>query len=114
LSDQLGPLWPKQKEATMSYALISERAHKAMKRYRCIWCGESILPGQTYVREFSIYDGDTQKHKWHLECRDASAEYFREVEEEFMPHEMERPATAAVLEYESWDCALLKQAAMPC
>lgn len=91
----------------MGYTLISERTHKALKRYICIWCGESILPGQQYVREFSTYEGDVQKHKWHPECRDASEEYFREVDNEFSPHDMERPASQEKLEYESWDCALL-------
>ena len=93
----------------MSYTLISERSHKALKRYLCIWCGEAILPGQQYVREFSVYEGDVQKHKWHPECREASAEFFREVDNEFSPFDMERPATPDVLEYESWDCALLAQ-----
>lgn len=96
----------------MSYTLISERSHKALKRYLCIWCGELILPGQQYVREFSTYQGDVQKHKWHPECRDASAEYFREVDDEFSPHDMERPPSPGALEFESWDCALLKQVAL--
>lgn len=94
----------------MGYTLIHETTQKAAKRYVCIWCGESILPGNTYVREFSVYDGDTQKHKWHPECRGASEEYFREVDNEFCPHENERPVSPATLEYESWDCALLAQA----
>ena len=93
----------------MSYTLIHETTQRAAKRYACIWCGEAILPGQTYVREFSTFDGDTQKLKWHPECRDAAFEYFREVDNEFSPHENERPATPAVLEYESWDCTLLSQ-----
>lgn len=91
----------------VSYSLIHETTQKATKRYLCIWCGEAVLPGHTYVREFSVYDGDTQKHKWHPECRNASAEYFREGDEEFLPHENERPASPAALEYESWDCSML-------
>lgn len=79
----------------MGYALISERAHKAFKRYRCIWCGESILPGQQYVREFSTYCGDIQRHNWHPECKGAAEDFFREEgEDEFSPYENERPMTA--------------------
>ena len=91
----------------MGYTLIHETTQKAAKRYVCIWCGEAILAGQTYVREFSTFDGDTQKLKWHPECRDASADYFQSGEDEFSPHENERPASQETLEYESWDCALL-------
>jgi hypothetical protein len=94
----------------VSYQLISERTHKALKRYRCIWCGELVLPGTSYVREFSVYYGDVQKHAWHPECRDASAEYFRSGEDdEFMPWDNERPPSFAEQEYLSWDCALLAQ-----
>ena len=81
----------------MSYALISERAHKALKRYRCIWCGEQIPIGTQYVREFSVYDGDVQKHKWHPECKGAAEEFFRENgEDEFSPWENERPLSNVV------------------
>ena len=95
----------------MSYTLISERSQRASKRYQCIWCGESILPGQLYVREFSTFEGDVQKHKWHPECRSASELYFREVDNEFSPHENDRPPCPGTLEFESWDCALVTQAA---
>ena len=96
MSDQLGPLWPERTKATMSYALISERTHKALKRHRCIWCGEQIPMGTRYVREFSVYYGDVQKHKWHPECKDAAEEFFRESgEDEFAPWENERPLSHA-------------------
>lgn len=113
LSDSLGPLWPKRTKATMSYALISERAHKALKRYRCIWCGEQIPIGTRYVREFSVYDGDVQKHTWHPECKGAAEEFFRESgEDEFAPWENERPLSHAEQEFQSWDCSLLAQSAL--
>lgn len=113
MSDQLGPLWPERTKATMSYALISERTHKALKRYRCIWCGEQIPMGTRYVREFSVYDGDVQKHKWHPECKDAAEEFFRESgEDEFAPWENERPLSHAEQEFQSWDCSLLAQGAL--
>ena len=110
LIDGLGPLRPERRKATMSYALISERAHKALKRYRCIWCGEQIPVGTRYVREFSVYDGDVQKHTWHPECKGAAEEFFRESgEDEFAPWENERPLSHAEQEFQSWDCSLLAQ-----
>ena len=94
----------------MSYALISERSHMATKRYRCIWCGESIFAGTKYVREFSVYDGDVQKHCWHPECKDAANDFFREEgEDEFAPWENERPPSFGEQEYRSWDCLMLAQ-----
>lgn len=95
----------------MGYTLIHETTQKAAKRYLCIWCGEPILLGHVYVRERSVYEGDPQNHKWHPECRDASLEYFRKVDNEFSPHENERPPSLATLEYESWDCELPKAGA---
>jgi len=62
LSDQLGPLWPERTKATMSYALISERAHKPLKRYRCICCGETIPIATPYVRGLPVYDRAAQQH----------------------------------------------------
>jgi len=94
----------------VSYQIISERTHKALKRYRCIWCGELILPGASYVREFSVYNGNTQKHAWHPECKDAASDWhLREGETEFIPWENERPPSFSEQEYRSWDCALLAQ-----
>jgi hypothetical protein len=94
----------------MGYTLISEREHKAAKRYRCIWCGEQIPIGTRYVREFSVYDGDVQKHNWHPECKGAAEEFFRETgEDDFAPWENERPLSHAEQEFQSWDCSLLAQ-----
>lgn len=93
----------------MSFTMISERTHRALKRYRCIWCGELIQPGTLYVREFSTFDGDVQKFCWHPECKDAADTYFQSGEDEFSPWENERPLSFAEQEYQSWDCALLAQ-----
>lgn len=93
----------------MSYAMISQTTPFAKKAHVCIWCGEKIAIGQRYVRERSVYEREPQNHKWHLECRDAAVEYFQSGESEFCPHDNERPASAASLEYESWNCAALSQ-----
>ena len=75
----------------MSYTLLSESWPIARKQHRCIWCGQHIEAGEKYRRERSVYDGDMQNHKWHQECNAAAAEYFRQGEDEFSPHENERP-----------------------
>lgn len=46
----------------MSYTLLSRNTRTAQKQHRCIWCGEDILPGESYVDERSVFDGDFQKH----------------------------------------------------
>lgn len=76
----------------MGYVLISESTPKARKPHRCIWCGESIPVGETYRRERSVYDGEPQNHKWHLECNAAACkQYFDLGEEEFEAFDNERP-----------------------
>ena len=96
----------------MSYTLISETTPVAKKAHICIWCGEKIIPGQCYVRERSVYDGEPQSHKWHTECRAAAIEYLLEGEDEFSPFENDRPASPGTIEFESWDCSLLAQGRM--
>lgn len=92
------------------FTMISERTHRAARRYCCIWCGELILQGTLYVREFSTFDGEIQNHAWHPECRDAADAYFQTGEnDEFSPYDNERPLSFAEQEYQSWDCAMLAQ-----
>lgn len=76
----------------MSYTLLSETTPKARKEHRCIWCGEPILVGERYRCERSVYDGQMQYHKWHLECNAAANEHFRHcIDDTFGPGEAERP-----------------------
>lgn len=79
----------------MSYTLLSESFPVARKQHRCIWCGEAILPGEKYRSERSVFEGDMQNHKWHLECDEAAtAEWSEGADAEFSPHDNERPAKA--------------------
>lgn len=80
--------------------------HRAAKRHRCIWCGEHIEQGERHCRQSGVFYGEFQTNRWHLECWDA-AEF--SVDDEFMPHENERPLSAAAMEFASWDCVLLLQ-----
>lgn len=76
----------------MSYQLIEETKPKARKPHRCIWCGQQIEVGETYLREKSSYDQNLQDHKWHLECNAAAREeHAGEYEWELDPWDNERP-----------------------
>ena len=79
----------------MSYELIRESWPVARKPYKCIWCGERIPVGEQHRHEISKYDG-LQDHRWHRECHEDAAEYFRGGEEEFSPYDNERPPSAAL------------------
>lgn len=94
----------------MGYTLLSEVEHTARKAHRCIWCGEGIAIGSRYIRERSIFDGEPQSHKWHLECLGAARDGWAAGDDaEFSPGSNDRPPTAASIEFGSWDCTLLLQ-----
>lgn len=77
----------------MSYTPIRKQTVRARKNYVCIWCGERIAVGDTYVYEFSKFDGENQVHRWHGECILAADVWFRsEGESEFEPYGNERGA----------------------
>lgn len=96
--------------AEMSYTLLSEVTRTARKRHRCIWCWQTIEPSERYISEQSVNYGDFQNNHWHPECRDAMLEESSNEGGyiEWTPG-MERPLTAATLEYQSWNCAALAQ-----
>jgi hypothetical protein len=78
------------------YRLLAESFPVARKQHRCIWCGEPILRGEKYRHERSVYDGEMQDHKWHLECDAAFAEELKyDPTGEFSPHDNERPERTA-------------------
>lgn len=77
----------------MSYQLIKETFPVARKQHRCIWCGEAILIGEKHRHEISKFD-ELQDHRWHVECQEASTEYFLAGDgPEFSAYENERPDT---------------------
>lgn len=71
------------------YSLIARTVRLARKPHTCIWCGEYIEAGTTYVHEISKYEA-IQNHRWHLECEQASDHY---PEEEFAGHGYQRGST---------------------
>jgi hypothetical protein len=79
------------------YRLLAESFPVARKQHRCIWCGEPILRGEKYRHERSVYNGEMQDHKWHLECDADFAEGLKYDPGncEFTPHSSPRPERAA-------------------
>lgn len=75
----------------MTYFLFSEKQTKAKKTHKCIWCGESIIPHEIYIREKSVYDKDMQNFAWHLECKDDQGFALDNGETEFTPYSAPRP-----------------------
>ena len=73
------------------YNLIRESFPVARKKYRCIWCGESIPVGLKHRYEVSTFD-ILQQHRWHLECDKEAADYFADGETEFCPYDNPRPS----------------------
>jgi hypothetical protein len=62
----------------MDFVLIEERqVRAARKAHRCIWCGQTIFPGDAYTYERSIFEGEPQSHHWHPECLEALREVIR-------------------------------------
>jgi len=57
----------------------------------CIWCGQTVNKGQTYIIEKSVYDGEMQDHKWHPECKlESYKQIWEDGIEDFIPYENER------------------------
>ena len=77
----------------MSYSLLRETFPMARKCHRCIWCGEWIELGETYRHERSVYNGNMQDHKWHLECDKLfQTDVGAGGDEELLPYSNERPS----------------------
>jgi len=92
----------------MSYGLLRLTRRRARKAHACIWCAEKIQPGETYKDEASVYYGDLQHLKWHLECRAAAEQFFREYGEgDFEPHACKRGTTEERGLTDAIRCAIL-------
>ena len=77
----------------MTYHLFSDTVRRAAKQHRCIWCGQAINKGDTYVDERSVYDGSIQRHRWHPECiQDARDGWAQGDDQEFLAWSNDRPA----------------------
>lgn len=75
----------------MSWQILSSGHRTARKQHRCIWCGEAIEPKTRYAHTAGIFDGEFQDNKFHVECDDACARYFRDYNDDyFEPYEFAR------------------------
>lgn len=68
------------------YREISNTTPKAKKAHCCIWCGEDIDVGVQHYHIVSVYMGDFQDHRFHIECINPCHEVCDENEGEFEPH----------------------------
>lgn len=77
----------------MSFTLIEQRqVRAARKQHKCIWCGEAIPEGSSYIKERSIFNDEPQSHHFHAECLGALQDAVSESgEAEFEPYVNERP-----------------------
>lgn len=64
---------------------------KAAKAHTCIWCGEGIAVGDTYIRQVLVYDGDFQSNAYHPECFDLIGDCDLGLDEGFSPYGNPRP-----------------------
>lgn len=83
-------------ERPMSYTLLSESWPVARKAHLCIWCGEGIPVGEKHRHERSIYEGNFQDHRWHMECDQAWTILCSHGEQEFEAHVNERPERSVI------------------
>lgn len=72
------------------YEEISRTTPKARKPHRCIWCGQSINVGEAHEHVVSMYMGEFQDNRFHLECVKPCETECAEMDGEFMPYENER------------------------
>ena len=49
--------------------LIASETRKARKEHQCSLCSDPIRPGDTYIREFAIYDDEPTWQAMHGDCR---------------------------------------------
>lgn len=71
--------------------LLSRSTPKARKPHICVWCGELIQIGEAHVHQVVKHCGDLQDSRWHLECHNASSDYFNNgAEDEFTPESFRR------------------------
>lgn len=52
--------------------LLEDTTYTARKIHACDSCGRRIVPGETYHRQRSIYEGEPQTYKAHADCWRAS------------------------------------------
>ena len=73
----------------------TQTIQKAIRPHRCSWCGEPIIPGESYARWRYFADGDAVTVKMHRECESAQIQETAETgENEFELHAQARGVKA--------------------
>ena len=70
--------------------ILRENVRKAGKAHRCVWCGQDIRTGDSYVHIDVVDDEGFGHQHWHPECLEGAREEF--VGDEFLPYSNERPS----------------------
>jgi hypothetical protein len=52
-------------EDVIEFTILSRKAHKAKKEHICHACKQPIMPGEKYLKEVAIIDGDFKEIKSH-------------------------------------------------
>jgi hypothetical protein len=77
----------------MSWTAIgTDEIHVARKEHRCTWCGQTILPGEKYLKRRGVCEGDASTVKHHLECEKAAEADWNEYGECYDMYSQERPS----------------------
>lgn len=64
---------------------------RAMKAYRCIWCGYSIEAGEVHKHQTGVYEGRWFTQRFHNECFEDCCEEAEFGGGEFMPYSADPP-----------------------
>jgi len=59
----------------MSYTCLSVTNPKARKDHSCVFCDLTIAKGEVHDRTDSIFDGEFQKCRAHLKCREITKDW---------------------------------------
>ena len=75
----------------MCWEHLSTTKPKAIKPHKCVWCGESIPPGEQHVKTTGKMEGDFQSNRMHADCDVACGKMLKESGEDcFVPYEYKR------------------------
>lgn len=71
--------------------LVSARLPRARNTYRCLWCGQDIVPGETYARMLIKHHKVLEDQHWHTECIEHVTLIGTDGAVEFDPYQNNRP-----------------------
>ena len=75
---------------------VSSKVSRARKKHRCEDCGATVLPGQSYWRLFSVYDGKGSSSKSCVRCKAARKVFMDAHGSEYGPPALEEMLDACI------------------